>query len=43
MSIEYKKFLVSKFGGQQVFVETLPGVSFRGQLIGVDEHVNLLL
>lgn len=43
MSLEYKNYLVKKFGGNEVKIGTLDGGIFKGQLIGVDEHVNLLL
>jgi small nuclear ribonucleoprotein (snRNP)-like protein len=43
MSLEYKNFLIKNFGGQKVFIETISGIFIRGILIGIDEHINLLL
>ena len=43
MSYEYKNFLIKNFVSQNVTVGTLSGPLIKGQLIGVDEHVNLLL
>jgi small nuclear ribonucleoprotein (snRNP)-like protein len=43
MSLEYKNFLVRNFGGKEVKIGTLDAGIFKGQLIGVDEHVNLLI
>ncbi len=43
MSYEYKNFLIKNFASQNVTVGTLSGPLIKGQLIGVDEHINLLL
>ena len=43
MSYEYKNFLIKNFGSQNVTIGTLSGPIIKGQLIGIDEHINLLL
>lgn len=43
MSAENKNFAIKNFLNQNINVRTINGNFYKGKLIGVDEHLNLLL